>query len=473
MKNFILFILISIHSICYSQWNNGTIPFNQVRSNVEFIDSNTLLVAGGHSWATGGTNVNISQLAHLYDVTTKQSSIIAMNTPRLEPIMVRGDSGVYIIGGVSNWGDVNGNGWLFESTMEIYKDGNFTQVSIPFSTFDGHAVALNGKIIVAGGLKYWKWYQDAADVVGETQFWIYDEATMVWSSMPSTDDRFYSSAVTDGNIAIFAGGLSMASTPSSILDGFSLSDAYEIYDSQTDTWTTGNLPAGGGARAKISACHCNGYFVFAGGSIDHHVGSPKINIYNSQTDTWTSQNMAGGTRAMEDCAVAGDKILFAGGIQHNLTHHHGGIFPYARIEVFDSQTQTFSVNTLVRPLFDFRMASYGRRAAASPGVGSDVTPWQYTAYNEIQVFEDASWVNSLKETPKNNISIFPNPTKENITISVENFNGDITTEVFDLIGNKLQITTETTISLSDYAKGVYIFKIAYGNKVSELKVIKE
>ena len=46
---------------------------------------------------------------------------------------------------------------------------------------------------------------------------------MVWSSIPSTDNRFYSSAVTDGNIAIFAGGLSMSSNPSSILDGFSVS----------------------------------------------------------------------------------------------------------------------------------------------------------------------------------------------------------------------------------------------------------
>ena len=101
---------------------------------------------------------------------------------------------------------------------------------------------------------------------------------MVWSSMPSTDDRFSSSAVTDGNIAIFAGGLSMASTPSSILDGFSLSDAYEIYDSQTDSWTTGNLGPGS-ARAKISACHCNGYFVFAGGSLDDDVGSSRIDIY--------------------------------------------------------------------------------------------------------------------------------------------------------------------------------------------------
>ena len=40
-------------------------------------------------------------------------------------------------------------------------------MSIPFSTFRWRS-SLNGKIIVAGGLKYWKWYQGAADVVGET-----------------------------------------------------------------------------------------------------------------------------------------------------------------------------------------------------------------------------------------------------------------------------------------------------------------
>ena len=250
MKKFIVVIIAISNLVVYSQWNNGSIAFNQVRANIEFIDSNNLLIAGGHTWSAGGTNVNITQLAHLYEISSKQSSLLSMNTPRLEPIMVRGDSGIYIIGGVSNWADVNGNGWLVENTMEIYKNGSFTEVSIPFSTFDGHAVALNGKIIVAGGLKYWKWYQSAADVVGETDLWIYDEASMTWSSRPSTDNRFYSSAVTDGDIAIFAGGLVMNSTPSSILDGFSLSDAYEIYDSQTDTWSTGTLPTNG-ARAKI------------------------------------------------------------------------------------------------------------------------------------------------------------------------------------------------------------------------------
>tara|TARA_B110001452_G_scaffold32089_1_gene25051 strand:- start:3 stop:941 length:939 start_codon:yes stop_codon:yes gene_type:complete len=69
--------------------------------------------------------------------------------------------------------------------------------------------------------------------------------------------------------------------------------------------------------------------------------------------------------------------------------------------------------------------------------------------------------------------IFPNPTNENLSISLENFNGNINTEVYDLIGNKLQTTDKTTISLIDYSKGIYILKVAYGNRVEEVKVIKD
>jgi hypothetical protein len=73
----------------------------------------------------------------------------------------------------------------------------------------------------------------------------------------------------------------------------------------------------------------------------------------------------------------------------------------------------------------------------------------------------------------NIINVFPNPTNENITISVNNFNGNIKTEIYDLIGNRLQTTNETTISLRDYARGIYLLKVAYGNRVEEVKVIKQ
>ncbi|MDC3134069.1 T9SS type A sorting domain-containing protein [Bacteroidota bacterium] len=73
----------------------------------------------------------------------------------------------------------------------------------------------------------------------------------------------------------------------------------------------------------------------------------------------------------------------------------------------------------------------------------------------------------------NSFNAYPNPTDENITILIENYYGNIKTELFDLIGNKLQSSSETTISLGDYAKGVYILKVAYGDRLGEVKVIKE
>ena len=73
----------------------------------------------------------------------------------------------------------------------------------------------------------------------------------------------------------------------------------------------------------------------------------------------------------------------------------------------------------------------------------------------------------------NFINIYPNPTNENITISIDNFNGNIQIEVYDLIGNKLQSTNETTISLQDCANGIYLLKVSYGDRVQEVKVIKE
>lgn len=80
--------------------------------------------------------------------------------------------------------------------------------------------------------------------------------------------------------------------------------------------------------------------------------------------------------------------------------------------------------------------------------------------------------NSVQEIP-HSISLYPNPTSENITINIENFNGNIQTEVFDLIGNKLLNTNETTISLQDYARGIYLLKVAYGDMLQEVKVIKD
>jgi hypothetical protein len=45
--------------------------------------------------------------------------------------------------------------------------------------------------------------------------------------------------------------------------------------------------------------------------------------------------------------------------------------------------------------------------------------------------------------------------------------------LFELIKLRLQTTNETTISLIDYARGIYLLKVAYGDRVEEIKVIKD
>ena len=88
-------------------------------------------------------------------------------------------------------------------------------------------------------------------------------------------------------------------------------------------------------------------------------------------------------------------------------------------------------------------------------------------------FGDCQSSLDLYDNRKKKIKAFPNPTNGNITISVDNFNGNIQTEVFDIIGNRLQISNKTNISLRDYAKGIYTLKVAYGDSSREVKVIKE
>ena len=88
-------------------------------------------------------------------------------------------------------------------------------------------------------------------------------------------------------------------------------------------------------------------------------------------------------------------------------------------------------------------------------------------------FDDCPQSLYLHDKFKKKIKVFPNPTNENINITLGEFNGNIQTEVFDIIGNRIKVTNKTTLSLRDYSKGIYLLKVAYGYGVEEIKVIKE
>tara|TARA_B100000767_G_scaffold176969_1_gene165335 strand:- start:1601 stop:2905 length:1305 start_codon:yes stop_codon:yes gene_type:complete len=74
---------------------------------------------------------------------------------------------------------------------------------------------------------------------------------------------------------------------------------------------------------------------------------------------------------------------------------------------------------------------------------------------------------------KNSFIVFPNPTKENITINTLNYSGKVETQVFDLLGNNVINSNSRSFSLISLKNGIYILRTSCGDNISEVKVIKK
>ena len=73
----------------------------------------------------------------------------------------------------------------------------------------------------------------------------------------------------------------------------------------------------------------------------------------------------------------------------------------------------------------------------------------------------------------NSINLYPNPTQDQITIDIKGYNGSVNVEVYDLQGRLLETTRTTTVSLRKYERGIYIFKVSYGEITEEVRVVRE
>ena len=72
-----------------------------------------------------------------------------------------------------------------------------------------------------------------------------------------------------------------------------------------------------------------------------------------------------------------------------------------------------------------------------------------------------------------NINLHPNPTSDQITIDIKGYNGPINIEVYDLSGRLIKTTTNTIVSLKKQAKGIYVFRVSYGEVTEEIRVVKQ
>ena len=88
---------------------------------------------------------------------------------------------------------------------------------------------------------------------------------------------------------------------------------------------------------------------------------------------------------------------------------------------------------------------------------------------------ELNYVNTTDFSEKiiSNLSVFPNPTNDIINVELENCNGEINLDLYDLSGKLLHSTNKKSIDIQEYTKGIYILKVAYGDRVQKVKIIKE
>jgi len=112
------------------------------------------------------------------------------------------------------------------------------------------------------------------------------------------------------------------------------------------------------------------------------------------------------------------------------------------------------------------------------GVGSHVVVYSYTDPTTGCVGTDSLTIvveecTGITENGLSNLTIYPNPTSDQITIDIKGYNGVVNVELYDLQGRLLETTTNTTVSLKKHAKGIYVLKVSYGEITEEVRVVRD
>ena len=89
------------------------------------------------------------------------------------------------------------------------------------------------------------------------------------------------------------------------------------------------------------------------------------------------------------------------------------------------------------------------------------------------IYDTGNNTTSISNKNKLSFKAFPNPTNNQLQIEIENYNGVFCVQLYDFTGKLIQTTNESFIDLKDHPKGIYLLKVAFGDKIEQIKVVKE
>lgn len=155
---------------------------------------------------------------------------------------------------------------------------------------------------------------------------IYDDSTGTWSTYTLSAPRSLLAATTVGTKAIFAGGFGGT--------GVGMSAVVDIYDDSTGTWSTAVLSE---ARSMLAATTVGTKALIAGGMNSSYAKTVTVDVYDDSTGTWSVAALSTGHAQLSATSV-GSEAIFA-----------GDLYGSSVIDMYDDSTGTWSTDTQSTP----------------------------------------------------------------------------------------------------------------------------
>lgn len=266
-------------------------------SELAFAESDgTIYMMGGYP-----SSRLTAQTVQVYDIASDTWSLgPELPLPNNHGMAASVGGKIYLIGGQTQADDPPGTDSYVDTVYELDPAvGEWVaKATMPTARSSGVAVVLDGLIYVAGGRP-----------PHETDFAVYDPAADSWQVLPDlpTPRNHFTGAPIDGRVHYVGGrqGLGL---------GTSMTTMHEVYDPQTETWTTA-APLEP-ARSGMNGVVARGCFHVWGG--EGPAGMfPNHDFYDPRTDQWSSlPYMPIPVHGVYGSAFVDDLIWVSGGGDH-------------------------------------------------------------------------------------------------------------------------------------------------------------
>ena len=176
------------------------------------------------------------------------------------------------------------------------------------------------------------------------------------------------------------------------------------------------------------------------------------NVFRTENggETWSEITTSGPVYTSGLCYIEGTDTVFSTG--------NGSSFS------LDGGYSWTPIDNAVHLFVDFYNEELGWSGAWTQVVGA-------SSSGGVWKWEDFSLGNN-EEFEEFDIEYYPNPTSNYVNFI---YQGDISISVYDILGREIIKTNEKLIDLSDYNKGLYIFKINdyYNQKFKSIRIVKK